>query len=229
MRASLKLAPEALLVETTRFKIVRSTVGSPKKSSIFRQIRNTFLVVAGLVLLVLLEPHLFRFAVSEGILFQSARQGIRLQIGEMEGSIFEPLLIRDIHFTTSRAAVVSKVSIHSATVNFSWKALVIQRGQGFFNRLTLDTVNADVSFQPYARETGPAPTPAQELLQSQPWIPAPLQAEVFNSNFVFHLGNRTVSFADVRFSVSSLKAGIIAIEKFTFEQDRFSRKIADEL
>ena len=198
-------------------------VGVPNKSSFFRRIRNVLLAIVGVFLLVLLEPHLFRSVVTEGVVLQAARHSVPLQIGATEGSLFEPILFRDVQFTTSRAAVVSKVSIRSAKVAFSWRTLVRQWGRGFFSRLTLDTVKAEVSLQPYARETGPEPTPAQVQLQSQSWLPAPAQTEVFNSNFVFHLGNRTVAFEDVRFTVSSLKKGVIGIEKLTFEQGRLRR------
>ncbi|MDD5349512.1 MAG: hypothetical protein PHQ12_04800 [Chthoniobacteraceae bacterium] len=185
--------------------------------------RYALLLAAGLVLLVLLEPHLFRFAVKKTVLFEAARHGVPLLIGTVEGHLFKPLTFREVQFATSRAAVVSKVSIRSATAAFSWQALARQWGHGFFDRLTLDGVSSDVTFQPYARETAAA----HGAKESQPWLPAPSQAEVFNSGFVFHLGKRTVTFADVRFTVSTSRPGVIAIEKLTFESNhRFSRSFS---
>ena len=202
-------------------------MGIPTKSSLFRRLLIAFFCLVGLLLFILIEPHSFRFAVREGVLLQAARHGLHLEIGAVEGNILKPLVFRDIRFTTSRAAVVSKVSVRSAKVTFSWPSVVKQKGPGFFDRLTLDGVDADVAFQPYAKEAGPAPTPAQTQLEFQPWVPAPTQTEVSNdSNFVFHLGNRTVTFSGVRFTVSSLKPGGIAIDKLTFQQRSFKRTFA---
>ena len=192
-------------------------MGVSSKSSFSRRARLALLFVTTLILIVLLEPHLFRMAVKKTVLFEAARHGVPLHIGAVEGHLFKPLIFRDVRFTTSHAAVVSQVSIRSAETAFSWRALARQWGHGFFDRLTLDGVNADVTYQPYAQEAVPAPTPAQRELEFQPWLPTPSQAEVFNSAFVFHLGKRTVTFADVRFTVSSSRPGVIAIEKLTFD------------
>ncbi|MEI6560788.1 MAG: hypothetical protein WCO68_01745 [Verrucomicrobiota bacterium] len=176
-----------------------------------------------LLLLALVEPHSFRILVREGVAFQAARQGLQLEIGEVQGSLFKPILFRDIWLASSRAAVLSKVSVRSAQVAFSWSALVKQKGKGFFDRLTLEGVHADITFQPYAKAQGPEPTPAQIALDFEPWLPAPTLTEVSNSTFLFHMGERTVTFADARFTVSSLKPGVIAVEKLTLEQGRMSR------
>ena len=198
-------------------------MGVPTKFSLLRQIRNVLLVATGLLVLVLCEPHLFRYVVKEGVLFHAARHGVRLQIGTVKGSLFKPLVFEEIRIVSLRAGVISKTTITAAKTAFSWRALLLQKGHGFFDRLTLDGVNAEVSFRPNAPSPEPAPTPTQAQLESQPWLPAPTQAEVFNSSFVFHLGNRSIVFSDVRFTVSALKPGIIAIEKLTFEQGRSSR------
>jgi len=199
-------------------------VGAPTKPSLFRRIRIAILVLAGLLLVVLFEPHLFRFVVKHGVLFSAGRHGVRLEIGGMEGSLFEPLLFQRVRVETSRAGVVTKVNADSADVRFSWRALVVKKGHGFFDSLTLDRVNAEVTFQPDARQAGPSPTPAQQELQFRPWLPAPAQAEVLQGNFAFHLGDRAITFSDVRFTLSSFQPGMIAIGKLTAERGRFRRR-----
>ena len=158
-----------------------------------------------------------------GVLLQASRHGVQLDIGHTGGSIYEPLVFQNVEVSTSRAGVVSKARIASAEVSFSWRALVFQRGHGFFNRLALDQVKAEVVFQPNAQETAPAATPAQAQLQFQPWLPAPAQAKVSDSSITFHLGSRKVEFSGVGFTVSSLQTGTIAIEQLTFTQGRLHR------
>lgn len=198
-------------------------MGVSTKPSFFHLLRNAALVVVSLLLIALLEPHSFHTIVKEGVRFQAARHGIPLEIDTLEGNLFQPLVFHDVRFTTTRAGVLSKATINTARVAFSWRAPLQQKGRGFFDRLTLDGINAEVDFHPNAPRVGPSPTPAQQQLEFQPWLPAPAQAEVLNSHFVFRLGHRTVTFENVRFNVSSLKPGIIAIEKLTFEQGHFSR------
>lgn len=181
------------------------------------------LLLAGGILVVLLEPHSFRFIAKRGVLFQASRHGVHLHIGHTEGSIYEPLVFKDIQMATSRAGVVSKANIASSKVSFSWRALLFQRGHGFFDRLALDQVKAEVVFQPNAKETEPAATPAQAQLQFEPWLPAPSQAEVSNSSITFHLGSRKVEFSGVGFTVSSLRTGVITIDQLTFTQGRLQR------
>lgn len=204
-------------------------MGVPSKFSFFRRVRLALYLVLAVALLVLLEPHLFRAAIRQAVLLEAARHGVPLHIGTVEGHLFKPLVFKEVRFTTSRAAVVSKVSVRAATAAFSWQALVRQWGHGFFDRLTLDGVQAEVTFQPYAREAGAAPTPAERALQFEPWLPAPSQADVFNSAFVFHVGKRTVKFEDVRFTVSNSRPGVIAIEKLTLQSASGTHRTFDRL
>ena len=197
----------------------------PSKPSFFRRLRIAVLVALGLALLILVEPHSLCFLAKRAVLLQAARHGVALEIGDVEGSLFEPLVFRDLRLTSSHAAVESKVSVGSAQINLSWKALSpFQHGHGFFHRLRLDHVSADVHFKPYAKTPASGPEPHGEDAPS--WIPAPARVEVANSGLVFHLGTRKVTFADVRFTVSSSEPGVIAIEKLTFEHGAQSRSFS---
>lgn len=194
----------------------------PSKPSFFRRLRIFTLSAVGLALLILLEPHSFSFLLKRAVLLQAARHGVSLEIGAVEGNIFEPIVFRDIRLTTSRAAAVFKISAGSAEVILSWGAInPLQQKHGFFHCLKLDRVAADVAFQPYAKEA--APGAATNAPETHPWLPVPARVEVANSGLVFHMGKRKVTFADVRFTVSSSGTGIIAIEKLTFEQGNQSR------
>ena len=92
------------------------TVGTQTKFSLFRRIRIACICVIGLLLLALVEPHSFRTLVREGVAFQAARHGLHLEIGAVEGSLFEPVVFRDVWLASSRAAVLSKVSVRTAQV-----------------------------------------------------------------------------------------------------------------
>ena len=194
-------------------------VGEPTKPSLFRRIRIAILFAAAVCLFALLEPHVFRLWVRQGLCYEARCHGLALEIGSVQGDFFGPVVFRDVRLTTAGGAVVSKSRVTSARVSFSWKALLLQKGHGFFDRLALDGVYGDFVFKPYARTDTPlCPSPGQDS-----WLPVPAQTEVSNGFFTFHLGNRTVAFSDVQFTAGASKPGGISIEKLTFEQDRFSR------
>lgn len=199
------------------------TVAAPNKISFFCKIRIAMLCIVGAVFVILLEPHLFRFAFKRAVLLQAARHGTRLEIGRVEGSIFEPLVFKNVRFTLSNGGVTSKVSVDSAEMAFAWRALYQQKGRGFFDRLTLDRLRADVSVQPSTQQAPTTTPPQQQEAQLRPWLPIATNCEVLNSDLSVRLGNRTVSFAGVKFTVSSVKPGEIFIGKLTLEQGRLRR------
>ncbi len=185
------------------------------------------LLLAGGLLALMIEPHTYRLLAKYGVLLQASHHGVDIRIGQTRGSIFEPLVFKNVRISTSRAGVVSKAEIASAEASFSWRTLLFQRGHGFFNRLVLDRVKADVVFEPNAKETTPAATPEQAQLQFEPWLPAPAQVKMSDSAFTFHLGSRKVHFSGVGFTVSSLQTGNIAINELTFTQGGCHRAFAN--
>lgn len=205
-------------------------MGAPTKTSFFLRLRIATLLLAGGILLSIVEPHSFRYLAARGVLFQAARHGVRLQIGQTRGNLFEPLVFEDVYISTARAGVLSKAHIASAEVSFAWRwnVFIRQRGRGFFDRLVLNRVKAEVVFEPGARDaTAPAATPAQEKRRFEPWLPAPSSAEVRESAIAFHFGQRKVDFSGVDFTVSSLEPGAISIRELIFSQGRFHRTFAN--
>lgn len=146
---------------------------------------------------------------------------MELHIASVEGSLFEPVLLRDVVLKASCGAVDSNLAAGSARMTFDWRALLpFYKGGAFFDRLVLDHTVGNFSFQPHRKAAAEGENPA---VGPDPWFPAPARIGVANSTFIFHMGKRKVTFADVRFTISPVEPGVVAIEKLTFENEHAQR------
>jgi len=201
-------------------------VPASTKPSLFHRIRLCLLVLLGLAILALVEPHSFCFLVKRAVLLEAARNDIALEIGSVEGSLVEPIILHDLRMEASRGAVDSSINAGSARVVLSWRALLpFTKGGAFFRRLTLDHTEADFAFHPHRKDqpAGPSGTTTAAAAPTRSWFPTPARIEVANSAFVFHMGKRKITFADVRFTISPFEPGVIAVEHLTLENSRGSR------
>lgn len=222
---------------------------TPKKP--FRRTRLVLIGTAGLILIALVEPHSLRFGIRQGLQFKAWRHGRQLSIGKIEGSLFEPILFRDVKVSSSLNGVTFKTAIRRATAYFSWKALLLHRGEGFFDRLTLEGFHNEVTFEPQATaaeakaanrsparrpaksatpasstgtagSTAAAPSPDRPL-REQPWLPAPNRLELWDGDLALRMGNRLLVLSGVHFDVSAFAPGAIDIRKLKVEHPRLKK------
>ena len=177
--------------------------------------------MVGLILIALVEPHILCFGLKQGLMLRARLRGSRLTLGKVEGSVFEPITFRNINFESLRQGVHTVLSVERAEARFSWKALLVQRGNGFFDQLILDGLRGAVTFETDRSVEAAQSEPAKKHSPStRPFLPAPARVEVRHGNFALRLGNRSVDFEEAHFAVSATEASEIAVEKLRVESNR---------
>jgi len=200
-------------------------VASPSKPA-FRRSRLFLIGFIGLLLLLLVEPHLLRGMVRYGLIEYAKRHQVELSIGKMEGNLFSPLSFYDVTIDSSRDGVASRTRITSAEAVFSWSALLLRRGTSFFNRLTLSDLDQRLVIQP---ETADAPAaalppkvakatpaatpakPAQTPRSPTPWLPLPTRLDLWNGTFHSIVGDRRALLSGVRLHLNQSEPGRITV------------------
>ena len=124
-----------------------ATRASPRRRG-FRPFRFALLGLAT-ALLLFLQPDCFRFAVRHFLGFEAWRNGVGLQIRAVEGSLFEPVVLRDSVWSyEGESGPVTRLEIKTATATFSWRNLVPRSSSQWFQRLTLEGVAGKMQLPP---------------------------------------------------------------------------------
>ena len=182
----------------------------------------------------IIEPHSLRFLIKHGLTQAAWLHGTQLAIGGVDGSIFEPLTFRDVRLSSRNAGVTSNVTINRAEARLAWRTLALQRGAGFFAKLTVDGFQGDVVFEPGEQEFAPAPWPIfaseQKRLRSVHWLPLPPFIEVWHASLSVRAGkagDRAIFLSDTRFTLNEFALGDVAIGKLTVRRGWFHKTFAN--
>ncbi len=187
---------------------------SPKPA--FRRLRLALILLIGLLLVALIEPHLLRFTVKHALIQQARRHQHALSIGKVEGSLFEPLIFRKVTLSTERPGVSSQTAIEEATADFSWNSLLFRRGHPFFDRLSLSGVESrfDYTTQTAAPsgERPPVETGSKKN-GTGPWLPFPARFDLHDATLRAQSGERHLVATGVNFRINRAGTGEIALAR----------------
>lgn len=187
------------------------------------------LAVLVLALLSLLEPHCFRFALGQFLKLEAWRRGASVQFAGIEGSLYEPVILKDlIAIYESANGPVTRVEIQETKAEFDWRALTSRESGGWFQRLTLDGVTGKIHL-PIAN---PAPATPKRLELSIPrpkglWLPQPDRAEARGVDFIFESDGDYVRLQRARFVLSKVEPGEIVAGQLTIKQPWLNRSFRD--
>jgi len=126
-----------------------------------------------LLAVLLSVPPVFQFLVQEFIAVEAWRHDAEVQIGEVRGSLWEPVHLHNVRWKqTSRAGSVFKVEVTNAEAEFSWhvRELLSGRTDRWFQRLVIDGVMARVELPPVV-EPGANPPPTTPKRLKAKWAP----------------------------------------------------------
>jgi len=196
----------------------------------FRPFRLALLLFV-LVVGSLLEPDCFRFAVRYAILFEAWRDGVHAQIQAVEGSLYEPLKLRDsVWIYESDDGPVTRIEIQTAIAEFSWPNPFPRNSTKWFRRLTIEGVSGKIQLPLDSR------APASEgfklhlhlpRLTAGRWMPAPERIEARDVDFVFQSNEDYVRLAQTQFTLSDLEAGSIQAGQILIHQPWLTRTFRD--
>ncbi|MEP6671777.1 MAG: translocation/assembly module TamB domain-containing protein [Chthoniobacter sp.] len=196
----------------------------------FRPLRLAFLffVVCGVALFV---PDCFRFLARLIITGEAWRAGVSAHIGAVEGSVLEPITLRDtVWIYESDTGPITRVEIQSAKAEFDWRNLLPHSTGHVFQRLTLRGVNGKIQLPLSGTSTAttrrnflrwrlPRPTGA--------WMPSPDRIEAQDVDFIFQSNHDYVRLADANFTLSGLEAGVIRAGQIVLKQPWINRTFRD--
>ncbi len=185
------------------------------------------LIVLGVALF---EPHTFRFLLGQFIRLEAWRNGVSAQVGAIDGSLLEPLVLRDsVWLYESGTGPITRVEVANATAEFSWRNL-LSRGSGkWFQRLTVTGLRGKIQFPLETTEFAP-PAPAMSWrlpLPNTRWLPAPERIEAEDVDFIFQSNADYVRLADTRFTLSKVEAGTIRAGQIAIKQPWLNRTFRD--
>ncbi len=191
----------------------------------FWKLRLLFLLTL-LALVSLVEPRVFQFVVRHGVALEAWRNGGRAHVRSVEGSLFEPVILR--HSTWAFAnemGVVARMDVERARVEMDWKVILKGMPSRIFQRLTLDGVAGKIEVQ---RGEGKSVkrrwVPPLDLVWLRGrWMPMPSILEARDVNLVIAAGGEFVRLEQARFRVSEQEPGIIKIGKLAVQQSWLKR------
>lgn len=172
-------------------------------------------------------PDSFRFIVRELITFEAWRAGVSANIGTVEGSLLEPVTLRDsVWIYESDTGPITRVEIQGATAEFDWHNLLPRSTGHVFQRLILQGVSGKIQLP--LGTAGPARSRFDIFKWRLPrpsgnWMPAPERIEARDVDFIFQSNQDFVRLADTDFTLSEQEAGVIHAGQIVLKQPWINR------
>ncbi len=172
-------------------------------------------------------PDCFRFLVRQFITIEAWRAGVSPQIGSIDGSVLEPVTLRDsVWIYDSATGPITRVEIQSATAEFDWRNLLPRSTGRVFQRLKLRGINGKIQFPLTAAAPLLAPSGDFHFTLPRPkgnWITLPERIEGEGVNFIFQSDHDFVRLADTDFTLSTVEAGMIDAGQIELKQPWINR------
>ena len=217
-----------------------------RKRGFFAKLRLLFLWNVLLFCIAIQSP-VFPLVVRAVVHFEAWRKGSEIHIGTIEGSIFDPIVLRDTVFTYhSETGATTRLEVRRVRASFAWSNVfpepvsiwvrnaanavglaTIGRNNVWWQRLELDGVTAKLAL-PTAQSNEPAA--ARRWLRSQfgeGWLHAPLYLTVRDAEFVIERGGDFLHAAGVRFSLSEIEPGYARTSQLNWKFGDLSKHFRD--
>ncbi|MEQ1851509.1 MAG: hypothetical protein ABMA01_07945, partial [Chthoniobacteraceae bacterium] len=217
--------------------------GKKKKRSLFGRIRLALLLLI-LLAVVAIQPPVFRQIVGTALRFAAWRDGESLQFGRITGSIFEPVVLRNVVWTRhAESGAVTRIEILRARAWLAWSNIfpgavsesirIAAKKAGFepigknglwFHELELDDVTAKIVLPTGGTREAPAPTYDRWLRAAFRRPPIrPGQLTVRNGDFILAHGAEYLRARKTRLSLSETDAGTFAAGEVIWKSRAGSR------
>jgi hypothetical protein len=196
------------------------TVADPHQKPAVRPRRRgrksllVFLLVALGLLAAIIYPPSFRFAVRELLAFEAWRYGFHLSIGEIDGSVTEPILLRNARLShNSDAGTSTMLQIDTASASFAWRHFFWQRDMLVWRDLSVDGVRGTIDL-PTDGHAGPKPAASPFRLlgaTKPPRLLLPSSLTIRNATIVIRESTGQVRLQDLDLHASDVESGHLVI------------------
>jgi len=164
------------------------------------------------------------------IRLEAWRRGVSVQIGSMDGSLLEPVVLRNsVWIYESNTGPVTRVEIAAATAEFSWRNLLPRSTGRWFQRLTIAGLTGKIQF-PLEAVEAPVRSPSFSFHFPRPrghWMPAPERIEASGVDFIFQSNSDYVRLSGTDFTLSHVEAGTIHAGQLAIKQPWLARTFHD--
>jgi hypothetical protein len=180
-----------------------------------------FLLFCFLVLLLaLFQPTCFRFCLEKIVCLEVWFGGGSVQIGAVEGSIFQPIILRDTVWSyRSSAGPIVRCEIANTTAVFSWHQLLPYSTGQCFQELQLRGVVGKVELSAPSEKDGFLLTALRDWWPLPPLITSvPEYFQASDVDWIVQSGPHYLRFLQTNFQLSSLKSGLIQSGQIILKQ-----------
>lgn len=223
-----------------------TVINARKKRSFIGKIRLLLLLLVLLAGIAVQAP-VFPHVVHGLIKFESWRRGVNVRIGAVEGTLFEPIVLRDSVWSyASPTGTTTRMEIRRIRGWFAWSNIFPAKAAGWirmgaaklgakpmgnngvwWQRLELDGVSAKLEL-PHD-EVRPAGA-AQRWFSAQlggGWLRAPLFIDLRDADLMLQRGDEFVRARDMKFIVSSIQPGNLVVGNLTMKTPWFEKTFRD--
>jgi hypothetical protein len=168
-------------------------------------------------------PPFFRFGVRQIAEYAAQRCGLRLEIAQVGGSLFEPVsIINTTLSTASFAGTEIHLRIARAEAAFSVENLLFHHGNGCLSKLSVDGMEGEIILSPEAPEDG----------ESEPGRPIPRRLlpasiELRRVNLAVHEKDNLIFFQNIECDASDVNSGTVSVEKIHVAEPWLTKTFSD--
>lgn len=194
--------------------------------------RAYVILIVGLLAAAVLYPPTFQWGVRALLLLEAKRENITLTIRHVDGSVFEPVRLEDVHVAFSPPAGVDvDLTLQQAQVTFSPMNVFRNSGRRFVDTLKLmgGQCSLRIVQEQEEKEIAAAGEKTKKRKEGTGLFgrlePTSIQGEWINVSV--RQGRESVQFRNVSFSASNIEPGEIWFEEIALYGDWFRRKFSN--
>lgn len=221
-------------------------INARRKRSFFGKIRLLLLLLLLLVGIAVQAP-VFPYVVHGLIKFESWRRGVNVHVGSVEGTLFEPIVLRDSVWSYgSPTGTTTRMEIQRARGWFAWSNIFPAKLAGWirlgaaklgaeplgsngawWQRLELDGVSAKLELP---HDEVASAGSAQRWFSAQlggGWLRAPLFIDLRDADLMLQRGDEFVRARNLEFIASSIQPGNLVVGNLAMKTPWFEKTFRD--
>ncbi len=217
-----------------------------KKRGFFGKLRLLILWLILLVCIAIQAP-VFPYVVRGVVNFEAWRNGVGVTIGAVEGTIFEPLVLRDTVWTyASPTGAATRLEARRVRGWFAWSNIFpapvagwIRNGAAqlgaeplggngiWWQRLEIDGVSAKLALPAGAPVPAVSSAPWVDLRPGGDWLRMPLFFDLRDADVIMERGTEFIRASNLKFIASALEPGHLVAGQLTIKTTWFSKNFRE--
>lgn len=151
---------------------------------------------------------------------------LKLKVGTVSGSLWEPVRLREVSLAAkTKAGTDTEITIANALFSFSWKNVLLKKGVGWFQKLSVDEANVVVNLPAKASSQEESAENAKKVRR---WgkIPVPVELEAQKVNLTVRQGDEFLQLQEMQFGFQSYASGLLLIKSLVVHYPRWEKRFS---